>query len=206
MSTPKLSAPRSPSTAAARREAKSRAALIAAYREGLGLAGIAVIRGPAAMQIVVVGDGGGDASANAGDIVAILWCRRAADATRVASAATVRLRRLESQDDAASAVAANGPPWPDVISAAIEQAAKRLLVTLYADDDISADAERIVARVNEEIETMQRTGQLRSVNQSYRAYRMEAAARGEKAAPYADWFNKYRVNLVRQLAAALRYV
>ena len=81
-----------------------------------------------------------------------------------------------------------------------------MLVTLYADDDISADAERIVARVNEEIETMQRTGQLRSVNQSYRAYRMEAAARGEKAASYADWFNRYRVNLVRQLAAALRYV
>jgi hypothetical protein len=35
---------------------------------------------------------------------------------------------------------------------------------------------------------------------------MEAAARGEKAAPYADWFNKYRANLVRQLAGALRYV
>jgi hypothetical protein len=35
---------------------------------------------------------------------------------------------------------------------------------------------------------------------------MEAAARGEKAVPYADWSSKYRANLVRQLAAALRYV
>jgi hypothetical protein len=35
---------------------------------------------------------------------------------------------------------------------------------------------------------------------------MEASARGEKAAPYADWFNKYKAKLVRQLASALRYV
>lgn len=60
--------------------------------------------------------------------------------------------------------------------------------------------------MDEEIETLQRAGQLKSVNRSYRAHRIEASARGEKAAPYADWFNKYEANLVRQLAAALRYV
>jgi len=53
---------------------------------------------------------------------------------------------------------------------------------------------------------MQRAGQLKSVNTSYRAYRIEASARGEKAAPYADWFNKYKAKLVRELAAAMRYV
>jgi hypothetical protein len=180
--------------------------LVAAYREGLGLAGIAVLRGDARAQIAVIG--GGDAlAADAGDNVAIgWWCRRADDAKRVATAATARLRRLGSQDETAAGPAVNFAASSRDISAAVQQTAKRLHVALYSDDDISADAERIIARMNEEIETMRRTGQLKSVNQSYRTYRVETSARGEKAAPYADWFNKYKAKLVRELAAALRYV
>jgi hypothetical protein len=200
-----VSAPNPASASAARREAKSRGALIAAYRDGLGLAGVAVTRGPAGVQIAAIGDGGDYAAADAGDTVR-WWCRRTDDAKRVASTATAHLRRLESRDDATKPSAANISSSPGEISAAIEHAAKRLHVALYSDADICADAERIIARVNDEIETMQRAGQLKSVNQSYRAYRMETAARGEKAAPYADWFNKYKANLVRELAAALRYV
>jgi hypothetical protein len=130
----------------------------------------------------------------------------AADAQRVAVAATARLRRLESRDDAAGRSVIGSSPSPSDIVAAIEHAARRLHVTLYSEEEISADAQRIIMRVAEEIETMRRAGQLKSVNRSYQTYRMEAAARGEKAAPYGDWFNKYKENLVRQLAAALRYV
>jgi hypothetical protein len=76
---------------------------------------------------------------------------------------------------------------------------------LYSDDEVCAEADGIIARVEEEIENLKRAGQMKSVNQSYRAHRLEASARGEKAAPYADWFNNYKANLVRELAAALRY-
>jgi hypothetical protein len=161
---------------------------------------------PRATQIATVGDGRDRAPASVGDPVAAQWwCRRAADAQRVAAAATARLRCLESPDGSADPSAAAGHSQSD-ISAVIEKAAKRLHVILFSDEEISANAERIIARVDEEIETLRRAGHLKSVNRSYQTYRMEAAARGEKAAPYADWFNKYRANLVRQLAGALRYV
>jgi hypothetical protein len=195
------------SASIARREAKNRAALVAAYRDGLGVAGLAVIHGSAATQIATVGDGCEHLPASVGaPVAAQWWCRRATDAQRVAAAATARLRRPESRDGPAARSAIGSSPSPSDIIAAIEHAAKRLHVTLYSDEEISADAARGIARVDEEIETLQRAGQLKSVNRSYRAYRIEASARGEKVAPYADWFKKYRANLVRQLAAALRYV
>jgi hypothetical protein len=180
--------------------------LIEAYREGLGLVGLAVIDCAGETGVVATGDGGNGASPGARQVAVSWWCRRAADASRVAAVATARLRRLESQDAASGQPAGRGALSPTDISAAIEQAAKRLHVALCADEQIAADAERVIARVEQEIETLQRAGQLKSVNQSYRAYRMDAAARGEKAAPYADWINKYKAKLVRELAAALRFV
>jgi hypothetical protein len=179
--------PESPLSSAARREAKSRAALIAAYREGLGLTGIAVVRGPAGTRIVIVGDRQQVAPPHVGDAdAARWWCRRAADGERVAAAATARLRRLESRDGSAGPSTVGSSPSSGDISAAVEQAAKRLHVILYSDEEIFADAQSIIARVEEEIETLRRAGQLKSINQSYRTYRMKATARGEKAAPYAD--------------------
>jgi hypothetical protein len=136
------------SASAARREAISRAALLAAYREGLGLAGLVVIPGPGGTQVVTASDGRDHAPASLGDPVAAQWwCRRAADAERVAAAAPARLRRLESQDGTASRSAVGSSQPPSDISAAIELAAKRLRVTLYSDEDISADAERAIVRV-----------------------------------------------------------
>jgi hypothetical protein len=115
------------------------------------------------------------------------------------------LRRRESQDELPHPLPAPSAPTAGELSAGVQGAAKRLRVALYSDNEIFADADRIIARVEEEIENLKRAGQLKSVNQSYRAYRLEASARGEKAAPYAEWFNKYKANLVRELAAALRY-
>jgi hypothetical protein len=194
------------SAAAARRAAKSRAALIAAYREGLGLAAIVAICDGAGTSIVAIGEGGANATpAPQAAIAARWWCRNAKDAERVAAAATSRLRRRESRDEAARSSSTTSALAVDDLSAVIESTAKRLRVVLYSDEDICTDAEMIIVRVEEEIERLRRTGEMKSVNQSYRAYRLEATARREKAAPYADWFNKYKANLVRELAAVLRY-
>lgn len=195
-----------PPPAAARREARSRAALIAAYREGLGLTAIAAFHESAGMRIVAIGQAGAHATPGPqAAIAARWWCRNATDAERVAAAATARVRGRESQDGPARSSPTVSAPAARDVYATVEGAAKRLRVMLYSDDEVCADAEGIIARVEEEIENLKCAGQLKSVNQSYRAYRLELTARGEKAAPYADWFNKYKANLVRVLAAALRY-
>jgi hypothetical protein len=194
------------SAAAARREAKSRAALVAAYREGLELAAIAAVHDPAGTRLIVIAEAGANAAPGPqGAVAARWWCRHARDAERVAATATARLRRRESRDDPTRGSPIGCAPAVDDVSAIVEGAAKRLRVMLYSEDEVCADADGIIARVEQEIENLKRAGQLKSVNQSYRAYRLEASARGEKAAPYADWFNKYKANLVRELAAALRY-
>jgi hypothetical protein len=194
------------SAAAARREAKSRGALIAAYREGLGLAAIVAVHESAGIRIVAIGELDANATPRPqGAIAARWWCRHAKDAERVAAAATARFQRRKSQDESAHPSPGAPVPAEDGLSAAVEAAAKRLRIALYSDDEICADADGIIARVEEEIENLKSAGQLKSVNQSYRAYRLETSAGGEKAAPYADWLNKYKANLVRELAAALRY-
>ena len=193
------------------RESKNQAALIAAYREGLGLAAIVIVHDPAEFRVEAVAQGNKGLPA-ANNIAASWWCRRAADAARVAAAATVALKRRQSRDGASDPGAAAFPcgandfshalsPAADAIAAA----AKRLGIALYSDDDVCTEAAAIIARVEQELERLRGTDELKSVNRSYRTLRTEAAARGEKVAPYAQWLNTYKADLVRQLAAALRY-
>lgn len=193
---------------------RGRSALIAAYREGLGLAAVVVTHGPAGARIRAAKEGA-SGTLDVGAAEARWWCRRVADAERLAAAAMRRLRPCESQSGAAPVAAPQGacPAASDnasnalaLAAEAIAEAAKRLNVTLFSDEEIAAEAMAVVARVDEEIERLHRSGDLKSVNKSYRAYRIETSARGEKALRYAEWMDKYRANLVRQLAAALRYV
>ncbi len=201
-----MSAREAHSPSATRRESKSRAALVAAYREGLGLAAVAVIRGPAGIRVAPDANGRPQSLAADEEVIAARWwCRRAEEAERVAAAATARLRRRESRDAASGVSTVAAFHAENDIFAAVEHAAKRLRIVLYADEEISREAERIIARVEDEIERLRQAGELKTVNRSYRAYRMEASAHGEKTLPYAEWFNKYKANLVRQLAAALWY-
>lgn len=62
----------------------------------------------------------------------------------------------------------------------------------------------VAARVDAEIERMQRAGELKSVNKSYRNYRLNASAQGERVLRYAEWIQRYKANLVREIAANLR--
>jgi hypothetical protein len=175
---------------------------------------VVVTHGPAGARIIAAGEGAGG-TLEAGAAEARWWCRRVSDAERLAAAAMRRLRRCESRSGAAAVAVpedASSPASDDASDAfalaaeAIAGAAKRLDVTLFSDDEIAAEAMAVVARVDEEIERLHRSGDLKAVNKSYRAYRIETSARGERTARYAEWMDKYRVNLVRQLAAALRYV
>ena len=72
------------------------------------------------------------------------------------------------------------------------------------EEEIYAGATLVAARVDREIERMQRAGELKAVNASYRDYRLGAAARGEKVLRYADWIDRYKANLIGEIAANLR--
>ena len=175
---------------AARRRCRADPPLVAAYREGLGLAAVAVICAAAGrVQINAAAD------AKAADMR--FWCRRLSDAERVAAAATARWR---SADEGGAA------PTFSMACESITHAARRLNVSLRSDEDIDAEAAAIIARVAEEIERLQRSGELKSINKAYRTYRIETSGRGERVLRYADWMSKYKEKLVRELAAALKYV
>jgi hypothetical protein len=199
--------------AGARSESRERLGLAAAYREGLGLAAVAVICGPAGIRITAAARGDQDAFAAAESVQARWWCRCATEAARVAAAARARLRRRESRGGdatpsppALAGVGAGASPPVLLACASVEAAAKRFNIVLRTDDDILDEAMNVVARVDAEMQKLQHSGGLKSINKAYRSYRLEASGRGERVLRYDEWMGKYRENLVRQLASTFRYV
>lgn len=174
-------------------------ALIAAYREGLALAAVAVVKSPDGLCIKTIAQDGmlTDGALISGEIlVARWWCRRAAEAECVADSAMRSYRRLRKSS-------------PDECARACESvvhAANRLSVQIRSDADIDQEAERAIARLDAEIATQMRAGALKSVNQSYRQYRLEAASRGERVLPYAKWMDGYKIKLMREIAANVRHL
>jgi hypothetical protein len=73
-----------------------------------------------------------------------------------------------------------------------------------SEQQIRSDALIVAARVDAEVERLQRAGGLKSVNKSYRDYRIEAAACGERVRPYVAWLEDYKAELVREIATNLR--
>jgi hypothetical protein len=130
------------------------------------------------------------------------WCRRVRDAGRVAAAATARLQRVQALHGGDL----DGGERLQLVDDAITAAAKQLSVALRTHGDVCAEALSAIGRVDEEIAKLQRAGGLKSVNKSYRDYRIAATARGERIMRYADWMSKYREKLVRELAAAMRSI
>jgi hypothetical protein len=172
--------------------------LIAAYREGLALAGVAVIESLDGFRIRSVAEG--DALAAAESLVARWWCRRAPEAECVADSAarSFRRRRAKSSQESSSESAR--------ACEAVVHAAARLAVSLRSDGDLDEEAKRAIARLDEEIAKQMRTGALKSVNQSYRQYRLDASSRGERVLPYAKWMDGYKAKLVREIAANMRHL
>jgi hypothetical protein len=180
------------------------AGLVAAYREGLGLAAVAVISGSSGIHIAA--QSAEDCALAAAETVdQRWWCRRAADAERIATAAAARMRRCEAQ---AATESLQDESSETLASAcyAIVRAAKRLNIALQTEQEMIDEAAAVIARIDGEIERMQQRGELKSVNKSYQAYRIDASARGERVVRYADWMRDYKAGLVRKLAATLRYL
>ena len=133
-------------------------------------------------QIATVGDGARPSGGVGDPVAAQWWCRRATDAQRVAAAATARLRRLKSRDGRCS---------PSAIGRRLRQAifrgdrARRETPSRHALFRRRNFRRRrtSIARVDEEIETLQRAGQLKSVNRSYRAYRTKPRRAARKRRP-----------------------
>ncbi len=73
-----------------------------------------------------------------------------------------------------------------------------------SEDEICAGAMQVAARVDRELERMQCAGELKAVNRSYRDYRVGAAARDEESLRYAEWIDRYKAALIREIAANLR--
>jgi hypothetical protein len=169
---------------------KSRdAGFTAAYCEGLGLAAIAVICGPAGVRIAAIESAGEDGLNTADTVHTRFWCR-CAEAEHAAGSAA-RLFRRESSDVAHAAIV-------------VARVAKKLGVALLSDEQIVSEAQGVAARIEAEMTKQQANGGLKSVNRAYRDYRIETSARGERVLRYDEWMLKYKENLVRQAAAALR--
>jgi hypothetical protein len=177
------------------RDLAAHARLAAACREGLGLAAIAVIEGAGGIRVAAAAPGR-DITLTAADTVhARWWCARAAEAEPIATAAARRLGQCGPGDDAAAQACD-----------AVIRVAKRRHVALRSDTDVSAHTTAIITRIDDELEQLRQSGDLRPVNKSYQTYRREAAAIGERVVPYAQWMLGYKEALVRKLAATLRHL
>lgn len=202
-----MSAPDKAAAKSARRDQRNSRALVAAYCEGLELTAVALIRGPTGLRVTAMSRDS-PVAADA-PVEARWWCRRATEAANVAAVANARLRRRSPGENSPTTPNSmdhprggetETPPGVETIT----QAARKLHIVLQTEQEIIGEAMTAVARVDEEIEKLQRSGGLKSINKSYRAYRIEASARGERIIRYSEWMSKYRANLVRELAAMLR--
>jgi hypothetical protein len=155
----------------------------------LELAAVLLVAGADSLRLVAAGHDGEAALETPEIVTARWWCQRRSQADSIAAA--VRLTRATSAAQAQESMS---------------RAAKRLGVSLLSDEEITEEAMRAITRLDAEVERQMQTGALKSVNKSYRAYRLEASGRGESVLRYADWMERYKANLVRDIAANLRLV
>ncbi len=186
---------------------------LAAYRDGLGLAAVTVIDGPAGVHIAASTPNNANSAGAAVGVMARWWCRGTAEAERVAAAAAARINRRKPSDDNSSIIATRiaGAETAHSDSSALAcasviAAAKRLNVVLFSDDALREEVASVAARVDAELQALQQSGGLKSVNKAYRSYRLEARARGERILRYDEWMRDYRNNLIAQVAATLRLI
>lgn len=161
--------------------------ITAAYCEGLSLAAVVAVQGVDGPRIITHAPGSDDAT-TVEQLLVRMWCRGEAEAACVAMAAAKVLHRKPDSD----------------AGKVVRGAAKKLGIVVQTDEEIAVEAMAVAARIAREMRKQQQSGELKSVNQAYRSYRLETSARGERALRYDVWMQRYREDLVRQIAATLR--
>lgn len=166
--------------------------LVAAYVDGLDLYAL-YLAAPACGRPVKIGaspnpDGVFRKLNGSGETKLIFWCKNKLHARFVVDQYRDRVGRGAGDVDAGEA------------AALIQSIADELGIALETDETIRAQAEATILAVENELETMKRTGGLKSVNHAYRESRLRAAAEGRGAIPYPRFFNEYKVGLVRAAA------
>lgn len=101
-------------------------------------------------------------------------------------------------------MASQSAKTPDLFVEAYRQGLGARAVARLSQAQLRADALAVAARVEAEIARLQAAGGLKSVNTSYRQYRLETTARGERALRYVDWMQRYKADLIREIAENLR--
>jgi hypothetical protein len=168
--------------------------LITAYRDGLGLVPVILIAGESCARLLCSGE---EPALTAGEAAqARWWCKSAQQGEWLVQTA-MRAAQRSDADPMSRYIAPH-------LGRAVLNAAKRLGITLRSDEEIARDAVAVIARLEQEIAAQQRGGALKSVNRGYRDYRLAASARGEKVLRYADWMERYKAKLVRDIAHNLR--
>lgn len=115
------------------------ARLVAAFREGFGLAAIAVIDGPDGIRVVAAAPGAEITCAPAETVHCRWWCPRAFEAASIAAAAAARLHGRETRDGATLSACQ-----------AVVRAAKQRHVDLHSDEEILDQAKTAIARIDDE--------------------------------------------------------
>jgi hypothetical protein len=164
--------------------------LIAAYRDGLGLVAVTLIAGERGLRLMSGAADQEPALANGDSVQARWWCK-SEHAEWLCKPAT-------------RAVSAVGQKNTRDAGRAVVSAAKRLGIVLRSDNEIADEASAVIARLEDEIAAQQRRGELKSVNRAYRDYRLAASARSEKVMRYAQWMERYKAKLAREIAQNLR--
>jgi hypothetical protein len=157
--------------ACARNDDKVSDALVAAYREGLGLAAVTLIARETGARLMCSRE---EPVLGVGEAVrARWWCKSVQQAEWLMQAAMRATQRSDVDTSSRLHQTLN--------------AAKRLGIMLRSDEKVAREALAVIARLEQEIAAQQRAGALKSVNRGYRDYRLAASARGEKVLRYADW-------------------
>jgi hypothetical protein len=120
---------------------------------------------------------------------AVVWlCRDAGRARLVAEIARPQLRQLAVPVDMKAA------------ADHFETIASALGVILVKPDSVRVHAQSVVANITAHFEAMRAAGELKSVNKSYREYRLRETSAGNKPIGYPTFLSNYLANIVKQTA------